>query len=322
MLKCNSCYIFFLLALLKGEIMNASRFSVSILSVSKAGNITGSDKYLIRSFDKKDNNSGKICCKLESNGTLLINGDNVVVLNNCSLNNIKDSVKKIVFENGIKGIGPEAFKNFANLKEIAVSPTVAYIDRGAFMNCESLSKVYFSNGIKSLGDNAFMSCSSLKSIIIPSGTTRIGARCFENCFNLREIVLPESVKIIDSLAFKNCSILKKVNLPDDITCVCEDIFTGCVLLNDNSDPGVNKDEAEDQVCNIDLSCKESFSNFTGDEEKISIFELSSLDQYILNNLNSKAYTKNKVKRTENIKNKYETIFSNKILSPVGINSRI
>ena len=303
--------------------MNASRFTVSILSVSRAGKNTSSEKYLIRSFDKKDNNSSKICCKLDSTGTLVISGSEAVVSYNRSLTNIKDSVNKIVLEEGITGIGPETFKDFENLNEIVIPSSVSYIDRGAFMNCGKLSKVCIYRGIKSIGDNAFMSCRSLKSIIIPSGITRIGSRCFEDCINLKEVILPDSVKIIDSCAFKNCRSLRKADLPDDFVFISEDIFAECVLLNDNFVPGAAKDDLKDQVCNIDLSVDESSSKFTGDEEKISIFELSSLDQYILNNLNTnKSYSRNIIKKSESIREKYDSLFLKNFFTPVGVNNRI
>ncbi len=304
--------------------MNASKFTVSILSVSKAGNTASSEKYLIRCFDKKDNSSSKISCKLDRTGTLVINGSEAVVSYNRSINNIRNSVKKIIFEKGIIGIGPEAFRDFNNLNEIIISSSVDYIDRGAFMNCDKLSKVFISHGIKSIGDNAFMSCISLKSIIIPSGTTRIGSGCFENCINLKEITIPDSVKIINAHAFRNCIALKSIGLPDGLKDISKDTFDDCKFLNDYSVPGdFQKDESENQVCNIDFSNDESSSDFTGEEEKISIFELSSLDHYILNNLNTKKqHSKNTSQKSENIRKKYEVLFSKNFLTPVELNNRI
>lgn len=304
--------------------MSANRFTVSILSVSTAGKNTSSDKYLIRCADNKANNKTNISCTLDSAGTLVISGEESVVSNNRSLNKIKESVKKIVFEKGIIGIGPETFKDFTNLKEIVVSSTVSYIDRGAFMNCEKLSKVFIAHGIKSLGDNCFMSCISLKSVIIPSGTVRIGSGCFENCCNLSDVTIPDSIKIVGKHAFCNCVSLKSFDLPVSVVDIGEDIFAGCVLLNDNSVPvDVTDEETGDQVCNIDQSYSFFSSDITGNDEKISIFELSSLDYYITRSFNSsKTYRRNKLKKNVGISNAYESIFSQTHMRPAGINSRI
>ncbi len=309
----------------KGDNMNANGFTVSILSVSKAGKTSSSDIYMIRCHDNKEINSDKKnSCKLDGSGTLVINGVDSVVSGNRSLNNIRGSVKRIVIEKGVKGIGPEAFRDFDNLKEIIIPSTVSYIDRGAFMNCESLSKISFSYGLKSIGDNAFMSCSSLKSVNIPSGLVRIGSGCFENCTNLRNITLPDSIRIIDSNAFKNCRSLLLNDLPACLIEISKNAFCGCELLNDKFISNeIKKDNDNNQVCNIDSNVDELSSDFIGNEEKISIFELSSLDYYILKSLESgKNYSRNKIKKAQKIGMKYESFFSKSFLTPAELNNRI
>lgn len=146
------------------------------------------------------------------------------------LENIKDSVKEIVVENGITSIGPFGFAGFSNLESVKISESVVSITDGAFRNCKKLTNVELPNGMTSIGSGLFSGCTSLKSVNIPNGVTKIGNFAFENCSNLTSITIPSGVTSIGNGAFLGCSSLVSIKLPSNMTMIEDYTFSGCSSL--------------------------------------------------------------------------------------------
>lgn len=73
------------------------------------------------------------------NGTLTINGsgamDGYDIFNPSPWNQYKAKIKKIIFNEGIAGIGMNAFDGCFNLETIAFSTSIKSIKNSAFANC-------------------------------------------------------------------------------------------------------------------------------------------------------------------------------------------
>ena len=101
------------------------------------------------------------------------------------------TVKNVIIENGISGIGDEIFSY-----------------------CEELTSITMPNSLKTIGKYAFENCKSLATITIPNSVTSIGKWAFRDCYVLKSIIIGNHIKNIDECAFYNCESLKTVNIAD------------------------------------------------------------------------------------------------------------
>ena len=116
-------------------------------------------------------NEGNLTWKLDADGTLTISGTGAMkdydYYNNPSpASQKKDSVKKVVIEDGVTSIR-----------------------NSAFYDCNSLTSITIPNSVTSIGAYAFSNCYYLTSITIPDSVTSIGAMAFYSCSNLQTISL-------------------------------------------------------------------------------------------------------------------------------------
>lgn len=84
----------------------------------------------------------------------------------------------IVVEEGITGIGGNAFSFFRNVVDVVLPNGVEYIGRVAFEGCSKLESINLPEGLISIGECAFMYCTSLESVHLPSTIEEIGRSAF------------------------------------------------------------------------------------------------------------------------------------------------
>ena len=112
---------------------------------------------------------------------------------------VRDSVRKIVIEEGIISIGKQSFSDFENLKEVVFPETLKIIGNGAFFECSSLAQVILPESVERLGAGAFAGCRSLASF---SGK---GVVVFENFVfertALTSFEIPEKTTKVSALTF-------------------------------------------------------------------------------------------------------------------------
>ena len=172
---------------------------------------------------------------LTADGTMTISGTgamkNYDYYNNpSSASQKKDSVKKVVIEDGVTSIGESAFNTCIGLTSITIPDSVTSIGTLAFSACSSLRSITIPNSVTSIGALAFRACSSLSSITIPNSVTSIGTYAFEDCSSLTSITIPDSVTSIGNYAFYNCSGLTSITIPDSVTSIGDYAFYGCSSL--------------------------------------------------------------------------------------------
>ena len=172
--------------------------------------------------------------KLYADGTLNISGAGAMkdydYDNNPSpASQKKDSVKKVVIEDGVTSIGNSAFDSCSNLTSITIPDSVSSIGNFVFYGCVSLTSITIPNSVISIGSHAFSGC-GLTSITIPNSVTSIEPYAFYNCRSLTSITIPNSVTSIGSYAFYNCSSLTSITIPNSVTSIGNFAFSDCRSL--------------------------------------------------------------------------------------------
>lgn len=130
---------------------------------------------------------------LDSDGTLTVSGTGNIDGNSersYSWYTVRQSVNKVVVEEGITGIGTSAFYDFKNLTEISLAKTVAYIGDTAFYSCGSLTGIKLPDAVTKIGKNAFMNCEKLAGITLSKNLQSIGKAAFTYCYGLKNVTVP------------------------------------------------------------------------------------------------------------------------------------
>ena len=172
---------------------------------------------------------------LDQYGKLTISGTGTVTKE--GINRLSESnIKEVIIEEGVTGIGEEAFASCGSMTSVSIPDSVAIIGDGAFYWCSSLTNIVIPKGVTSLGNSAFSRCSSLASITIPNSVTSIGESAFYWCSSLTNIAIPNGVTSIGNSAFSRCSSLASMTIPNNVTSIGESVFYGCSSLTNIAIP--------------------------------------------------------------------------------------
>ncbi len=112
---------------------------------------------------------------LDKNGTLTISGQGAITANPNASNKspisstggrsefelfdtwrpVRESVRKIVIENGITSIPDSEFERLTNVVEVVLPNTMEKIGKEAFSGCDALRRILVPSSVKSIGEDAF-----------------------------------------------------------------------------------------------------------------------------------------------------------------------
>ena len=95
-------------------------------------------------------------------------------------NSQRETIQKIIIEDGVTSIGARAFYNCTALAEIDVSNSVLTIGSYAFFGCVALTHVTLPDSIINLNDSAFRGCSALSLLICQSNAPALGKYVFND----------------------------------------------------------------------------------------------------------------------------------------------
>jgi len=172
--------------------------------------------------------------KLDSEGVLTISGsgamENYVYTNEVPWASYRESIKKVVIENGVTNIGSVAFWNCDSLTSITIPDSVTSIGRNAFEDCDSLVTITIPDSVTIIDTSVFLDCDSLASINIPDSVTVISNYAFWNCDSLASITFPDSVTKIGPAAFYSCDSLVNITIPDSVIYIGNSAFYYCDSL--------------------------------------------------------------------------------------------
>lgn len=177
---------------------------------------------------------------LDGNGTLYLAGSGNIV--GSPWRDYKDTIYKIVLEEGITTIGVDAFAYCSNLTEASLPDSISVIGVRAFIHCANLELEKLPSGLTTLGANAFQSCSKLALTELPEGLTVIPMCAFAYCPNLALTRLSDKITIINDTAFRGTGI-SLTSLPKSLTYIGWDVFRGCnqMILTELPDGITSKD---------------------------------------------------------------------------------
>ena len=187
---------------------------------------------------------------------------------------IRDTITKIVIEDGVTSIGRDAFFG-SSASEVQIAGSVKTIYERSFTNCHNLTEVVLPEGVErilkpftachglkrvnipesvkelDLGAEAFCECTSLEALSIPNGVTSIGSEAFGSCTNLTHLDIPETVTKIGVMAFSD-SGLTEIVIPSGVTELEGFVFGFCANLKKITLPGGLLRISEDSFFNTTL----------------------------------------------------------------------
>ncbi|MDO4199422.1 MAG: leucine-rich repeat protein [Clostridia bacterium] len=170
---------------------------------------------------------------LSGDGTLTISGTGDMFdygEGNTPWYNDKESIKKVVIEEGVTSTGDGAFYWSSNLTDVTLPSTLQRIGNGAFEDCRNLNDVELPEGVTEIGKRAFFNCESFTSIKIPAGVTRIEDQILTDCDNLESVELPDGIISIGWAAFAHNPNLANIELPESLETIGDDAFQSCSSL--------------------------------------------------------------------------------------------
>lgn len=119
-----------------------------------------------------------------------------------------------------KEIGSGAFQR-TSIKSLVLPESVTKLDGGAFANCAELKTVALSPSLTEIS-NACFTMTAIDDVVIPEGVTKIGARAFAGA-HIKTLKLPDSVAAIGDDAFLNHQ-LTELKLPKNLKTIGKRAF--------------------------------------------------------------------------------------------------
>lgn len=147
-------------------------------------------------------------------------------------NSSKDSLKKIVINEGVKEISGDYFlSGFPNLSEVSLPESLQYLGKDAFLNTPwRENNIQKENGCCYLGNFLIGSDKKIEEGMIRDGTVMICAGAFKKRQSLHTVTIPSSVKVIGRTAFNDCQELEQVFIPESVMDIGVFAFTRCPAL--------------------------------------------------------------------------------------------
>ena len=102
-------------------------------------------------------------------------------------NEVKDSVKEIVVQDGVTSVGAYQFWFCENATKVTLGKDIARIGKAAFVDCTKLTAIQLPESVQTIDDWAFAACESLTRAYIPASVNSIGEKIFGVCDNLTDI---------------------------------------------------------------------------------------------------------------------------------------
>ena len=142
----------------------------------------------------------------------------------------RESVLRIVVEDGITRIGNNAFYLCTNATDVSISESVTSVGKYSFAGCSKLTSITIPGAVTQLPYGVFENCSSLSSVSLPDTLTTVGESAFYGCEALTALPLPDSVTTIERDAFSACTGLRDVTLPKSLKTLGSYAFSNCTYM--------------------------------------------------------------------------------------------
>ncbi len=140
------------------------------------------------------------------------------------------ALKSVSIPNSVKSIGITAFQNCSKMTSADLGSGVERIGPFAFEACYDLADVTMGNNVTDIAQSAFMNCQKLHALTLSTSVSNIGDHAFENCYALPALTLPNSLKTIGERAFLKNRSLQTVTIPGSVTSIGTAAFADCTAL--------------------------------------------------------------------------------------------
>lgn len=199
---------------------------------------------------------------LDDTGTLTISGTGEMEDYSapwCPWYEKRETINKIVINEGVTRVGDEAFRSCENLRSLFIPKSIRSIGSQAFFGCKDFdvyitdmkawcqmdshydlgyTKLFWNNALvknlilpndtTTIADRAFSGYELLESVTIPNSVTSIGADAFWGT-GLTSVTIPNGS--IGESAFSYCSDLTNVFIGSGVTNIASSAFSGCAALS-------------------------------------------------------------------------------------------
>lgn len=118
------------------------------------------------------------------------------------IEDLNDSITKIVIKDGVTELPDDAFPKYFKLVTVELADSVTKLGDSVFGKCYDLQNIKMSKNLQYIGKGTFMLC-SLSEITIPESVTHIGDRAFIGC-SLKSLHIPDSVIFIGDGMVSEC----------------------------------------------------------------------------------------------------------------------
>ncbi|MDD6058154.1 MAG: DUF4214 domain-containing protein [Clostridiales bacterium] len=212
---------------------------------AKAGELTVSEEASLLLATAREGNFGdsnQFHWQLAADGTLTITGTGAMP-NSGEYDytyapwrkdaSLKNSITKIVIQEGITRIGNYAFIGCQNLRQAVLPTSLTRIGRAAFFDCRNLVLTELPANLTHLEEEAFCGCYSLALTKLPSNLSVIEMYVFDSCYQLALREFPASLTEIGYQAFYGCISLTSLTFRSKTAPIMrEEIFLDCTGLSE------------------------------------------------------------------------------------------
>ena len=204
---------------------------------------------------------GHLSWTLDAEGALVITGYGVVDAGGSAWWQYRDSVRKIVFGEGISSIDDYAFSDYVNLVSVSFPGTLQRVGNTAFGWCLALQSVTFSNAETGIiiADSAFMECPNLAEVELGDSIRQIGRLAFYDCTALTSIDFSKLWSFSVAEAAFSGSGLLEVRIPASLESIGTSAFSA---------PNLQRFVVDEE--NTNFSSDESGMLFNKDKTKLLV----------------------------------------------------
>ena len=153
--------------------------------LAAAENETVSEENTAFPFNEQDNNCGENVTYTLTDGVLTISGSGPMAdyasASEAPWYSQRESIVRIVIEDGVTTIGDRAFYNCTSLLQVQIGQNVQTIGTYAFRGCAKLTEITLPDSITELKDSAFRLCSDLANITMLGNAPVVGSYVFTDC---------------------------------------------------------------------------------------------------------------------------------------------
>ena len=142
---------------------------------------------------------GNLSWTYDGDKTLTISGTGAMPDNQRPWQDYKDSIYRVIIENGVTSIGYRAFWEYSNIEQVSIPNSVTTIGAYAFWHCYGLKTVIIPNSVKTIEGDAFFACRSLTTVTIPQSVTSIAGRAFADCESMISINVDKDNSVYTSI---------------------------------------------------------------------------------------------------------------------------